>query len=770
MDAKPDAKQATFARRIFQRARGRRRAPRRFGRAPSAPVPASEDRLLSSGPRFVAALLLPPLAALLQAAFWPGYTWALFYPAAFFGSWLGGTAVGLLATFEAAAMGWYFFTPRERGLWPLDYQILIPTVIFISMGVIFTFMHDRLRRLTRGWEAATAELSELFEQASEGIFVADLAGRYTDVNAAGCRMLGRSREELLGKTIMDLLPAEQLGKLDESRRCLQETGGAHTGEWELKRGDGSLVPVEVSAKTLRDGRWHAFVRDISERKRSEEALRKLGEERRRDEFRMALESAASAMVLVDGEGRVVLVNAEADKLFGYPSGELAGRLVEVLVPERFRAAHPARREGFFHGGAGKRDMGAGRVVQAVRMNGSEFPADIGLTRVTLEDKTFVVASVIDVTERMASEQRLLDSEERFRLLVQNVKDYAIFMHDADGKVTVWNEGAERILGYGAGEILGRSFTAFYPPEDLAAGKDRTDLKSAVERGSLQVEEWRVRKDGTRFMANIVISPVTGRDGKLVGYAKVIRDLTEIKSAEAALKGTAARLRRTAEELEGFAYTASHDLRSPLRAIQGYAHFAQERLKGKADPESLGMLERISAATVRLDRLIRDVLSYSAIARAEITLSPVDLDKIVEHVLNLYPDLKAVRLEVKRPLGAVMGQESLMLQIVSNLLVNAVKFVPAGRAPAIEVRTETAAPGTLRLIVEDNGPGIPRVHWERIFQPFQRLPGTRATPGSGIGLAIVKRAVERLGGTIRVESEPCRGTRFIIELSETGHGA
>jgi signal transduction histidine kinase len=128
------------------------------------------------------------------------------------------------------------------------------------------------------------------------------------------------------------------------------------------------------------------------------------------------------------------------------------------------------------------------------------------------------------------------------------------------------------------------------------------------------------------------------------------------------------------------------------------------------------------------------------------------------------------MEVARPLGVVLAQESLMLQVVSNLLVNAVKFVPAGRAAAIEVRTAKGAPGKLALIVADNGPGIPRVHWERIFHPFARLPSARGVPGSGIGLAIVKRAVERLGGTIRVESDPCTGTRFTIELSEAGHDA
>jgi PAS domain S-box-containing protein len=759
MDAKPDAKRATLSRRIFQRGGWRRPAQSRLGRAPSAPgaPPAKPHRLVPAA-RFLAAALLPFAVALVQRHYWPHYIWALFYPAAFLASRVGGTTGGLLATLEAAALGYFAFTPVEES-WPAHgYYAFIPVALFAATGAAFSFSIGRMRRLTRAWQTASGELGDLFEKASDGIFISELSGRFTDVNSSACRLLGRSREDLIGRTIFELIPPGQAGRLVADREFMQKTGGVRVGEWEAKRGDGSVIPVEVSASILPDGRWLSFVRDIRERRRAEEALRQLEEARRRDDFRLALESAANAMVMVDGDGRIVLSNAEADKLFGYAAGELSGRILEVLVPERFRAAHPAQREGFFHGGPGKRSMGASRVLPAVRKDGGEFPADIGLTRVRLSGKDFVVASVIDVTERMASEQKLLESEERFRLLVQNVKDYAIYMHDLNGVITVWNEGAERILGWRADEIIGRTFAAFYTPEDAAAGMGQRDLQAALERGSLQVEAWRVRKDGSRFMADIVTTPVRGRDGKLVGFGKVVRDLTEIRTASE-------NLRRTMEDLEGFAYTASHDLRSPLRAIQGYAHFAHERLKGKADPESLAMLERISGSAVRLDRLIRDVLSYSAISRETVALAPVDLDKIVAHVLNLYPDLKAVRLEVKGPLGVVLGQESLMLQIVSNLLVNAVKFVPAGRAPAIEVRSETAEPGVLRLIVEDNGPGIPRVHWERIFKPFQRLPGARATSGSGIGLAIVKRAVERQGGSIRVESEPCKGTRFIIELTE-----
>jgi PAS domain S-box-containing protein len=438
------------------------------------------------------------------------------------------------------------------------------------------------------------------------------------------------------------------------------------------------------------------------------------------------------------------------------------------VPARFTAAHPAHRAAFLSEPVGKRALGLGRDLWGLRKDGVEIPVEIGLTRVRLGEAVFVVASIGDISQRKAFEQKLGDSEESFRLVVQSVKDYAIFMQDLDGKVTVWNEGAERLLGYRADEILGRDSSVFYTPEDAAGGRPQRDMKAAVDRGSLQVDAWRVRKDGSRFLANATYTPVYGRDGRLVGYGKVIRDLTEVKKAEDALKDTAASLRRTVAELEGFAYTASHDLRAPLRAIQGYAHLARQRLMDCGDPESLEMLQRISDSAVRLDRMIRDVLSYSAISRGDVSLAPVDVDKVVAHVVDLYPSLAKARLKVKSPLGAVMAQESLMIQIVSNLLANAVKFIPAGRSPEIDVWTRRREGGKLRLIVQDNGIGIPREHWERIFDPFTRLPDVRGAEGGGIGLAIVKRAVERLGGEVSVESEIGKGSRFAVELAEAGH--
>jgi PAS domain S-box-containing protein len=503
------------------------------------------------------------------------------------------------------------------------------------------------------------------------------------------------------------------------------------------------------------------VQDVTERRRTEiELRRRRGEER----FRLALDSTSFAVVVVDQRGLIDFVNGEVERVFGWTREELLGRPLEILIPERFRSRHVRFRSRFFRDLEKSRQM-VGRELVAIRKDGSEFPVEIGLSRFEEDGKPFVVASVADVSLRRAAETALRESEQSFRLLVQSSREYAIFMQDTSGRITVWNEGAERILGYRADEVLGMPFDRFFPPEESAAGLPRRELRKALEKGSYEIEDWRVRKDGTKFWANVVITPIYGPDGEHIGFGKVIRDLTEKRMADQELRVSAERLRRSVAELESFAHTISHDLRAPLRAIEGYSYLLSQKLSGVADAECRMMLNRMSEAGARLDLLIRDLLSYNAIAQQEVRLEEVDLDQILAHVIAHYPDLKRARLRVRSPLGRALAQPSLMIQVLSNLLGNAVKFMPAGRTPEIEVRTERRGEGRVVLQVRDNGIGIPPEAWDRVFLPFVRLQPAGKYEGTGIGLPIVKRAVERMGGSVWVESEAGEGCLFSVELRE-----
>jgi signal transduction histidine kinase len=552
---------------------------------------------------------------------------------------------------------------------------------------------------------------------------------------------------------------------------------------------------------------------------------------------------------------------------------------------------------------------------------------------------------------------LQQSEERSRLIVEGVQDYAIFMLDPNGRIASWNAGAERIKGYRAGEILGRHVSILYPAAalysaaspilypvaDVDGSKSERELQTAVAEGRFINEDWQQRKDGSLFWASVVTTALRDKAGNLRGFSRITRDITERKQAEEALRRSAQRLaalheidrailanelggesigaallemrrlvpceraiatlfnfetntaqilRTTAEpgevsdegvplifflptqilqqdsvqkaeylsrtqtcpvslihslteqgacirvplvsdemllgeltlflavatawneeyqaivtevadqlaiairqmqlrtqiqqkaeeleqrviertaklqmvnqELESFAYSISHDLRAPLRAIQGFAQAFLEDYGDRLDELGREYGQRILAAAARLDTLIQDLLAYSRVSRTDLRLQSINLTSLVEDVLaQLEPDFqeRQAQVVVEKPLLSVLGHRSTLVQIISNLVENALKFVPPQTAPQVKIWTELRGE-QVRLWVSDNGIGIAPQHQERIFKIFERLHGAEIYPGTGIGLAIVHKGVERMGGQTGLESEVGEGSRFWMEL-------
>jgi len=251
--------------------------------------------------------------------------------------------------------------------------------------------------------------------------------------------------------------------------------------------------------------------------------------------------APDAILVVDRQGRISQANAQVERFFGYSPQELIGQPVEVLIPERFRQSHPSYRAQYA-AQPHTRPMGAGLELYGRRKDGTEFPVDIMLSPLQTDGEPLAIAVVRDITDRKRAEETLRRTEERFRLLVQGVKDYAIFMLDAGGRVVSWNEGAQRIKGYRADQIIGQHFSRFYTQEDVDSGTPDRELKMASSEGKFEDEGWRIRKDGSRFWANVVITAVRDQQGELVGFSKVTRDFTERKKAEEALQISGRRFR------------------------------------------------------------------------------------------------------------------------------------------------------------------------------------------------------------------------------------
>jgi PAS domain S-box-containing protein len=358
---------------------------------------------------------------------------------------------------------------------------------------------------------------------------------------------------------------------------------------------------------------------------------------------------------------------------------------------------------------------------------------------------------------------LQESERRFRLLVEEVRDYAIFMLDPAGYVTSWNAGAQRIKGYRTEEAIGLHLSRFYPPEELEKGTVARLLSAAAVEGRSESEGWRVRKDGAHFWASVTITALHDPEGHLIGYSKITRDLTERKRSEELLRQQAAELSRSNAELQRFTSVASHDLQEPLRMVTTFMQLVAERCQGKLDSESNEFIGYAVDGATRMRQLISDLLAYSRVASNPEETASVDFNEILHEVLR---DLEMMIREkgariTHDAMPAVISVRSQITQLFQNLLTNAIKF-SGPDPPQIHVSAQDNGSDWM-FSVQDNGIGIRTEYFERIFIMFKRLHDRTQFAGTGIGLAICKRIVERHHGRIWVESTPGSGSTFFFTL-------
>ena len=374
-------------------------------------------------------------------------------------------------------------------------------------------------------------------------------------------------------------------------------------------------------------------------------------------------------------------------------------------------------------------------------------------------------------ERHDAEVALEQSEARFRLLVQTVRDYAIFMLDPTGHIATWNAGAERIKGYLAEEVIGQHFSIFYPPEDRQAGKPARELQIAIRTGVYEEEGWRLRKDGSRFWASVVITALRHPDGTLAGFAKVTRDLTERRAAQERALDAARRVAEaeTANRIKGeFLAAMSHELRTPLNAIAGYAELMLMGVNGPLTPDQRNHLERIVRSQRHLLAIINDLLNFSRIeaGRVSFDMASVALHDVTDSVVPMIiPQAEAKRLSLSVLCGCTdcaLADRSKVEQILVNLLSNAVKFTDPGGS--IDVMCGSNAYRTW-LTVTDNGVGIPEGAIDQIFAPFVQVGRGLASPkeGAGLGLSISRELARKMGGDLSVQSRQGVGSTFTLTL-------
>ena len=473
-------------------------------------------------------------------------------------------------------------------------------------------------------------------------------------------------------------------------------------------------------------------------------------------FRLLAEGVQDfAIFMLDGAGRVSTWNPGAERIKGYRAEEIVGQhFSRFYPPEAVAEGKPARLLAL-----AARD---GRVEDEgwrVRKDGTRFWADVILTALRdAEGAVIGFAKVTrDLTEHKEAQDALRRTEQTFQLLVESIQDCAIFMLDTDGRVASWNASAERIKGYRAHEILGEHLSTFYPLDDVEQGKPQWALEIAEREGRHEDEGWRVRKDGSRFWANTVISPMRDPRGGLIGYAKVTRDLTQRRRAEQALA-------QSNQELERFSYSVSHDLRAPLRAINGYALALFEDHAARLDDEGKRLLAVIRDSAKLGGQLIDGLLNFSRVGRQALARAPVDLTALAEGVVS---ELRQTRGPVAvdvvlTPLPPASGAGALLRNVLVDLIGNAFKFSAKRAHPMIEIGAQRDG-AEVAYYVKDNGVGFDMQYAGKLFGVFQRLHRPDEFDGTGVGLALAQRIVQRHGGRIWAEGKVNEGATFRFTL-------
>jgi PAS domain S-box-containing protein len=597
------------------------------------------------------------------------------------------------------------------------------------------------------------------------IYMLDRRGNVVSWNKGAERIKGYAASEILGEPYSRFYTPEDLqaGRPQQNLRTAAEQGHYEGEGWRVRK-DGSRFWACVVLTALRDENGHIrgfakVTRDISGRKRTEDLLRQ-SEER----FRLLVDGIKDyAVFMLSPEGLITSWNPGAERIKGYHADEVIGKHFSMFYPDQDVAAGKPER-------ALRTATEQGRYAEQgwrVRRDGSLFWADVTLTPIRDESGKLRGFSKVtrDVTEQKKAQEDLRHAEERLRQLLDGIRECAIFLLDPDGRVATWNAGAERLKGYRAEEILGKPFSTFYPSEDRESGKPGRLLEIALSEGQAKDEGWRVRKDGSRFWAEVLLTAVYDAGGLLQGFSKITRDRSERRQREEEVQRLNRELRERVTDLDAFASTLAHDVEAPLRAVTLFTELALEDCAEGLGEHGREMLRRVLGSAGQAGQLTRDLLAYSRLTHAEIRSEPVDLGALIEEVLlgmaHVLTESKA-SVEVRKPLPEISANKVLLRQALTNLLSNAVKFSRAGVPPVIKIRAAREGP-RVRIVVEDNGIGVAPEDAKRLFQAFNRLNPARDYAGTGLGLAIVRRSAERMGGRVGMESGPSGGCRFWIEL-------
>jgi PAS domain S-box-containing protein len=659
----------------------------------------------------------------------------------------------------------------------------------VDTGGIIVFSEDITGRkaAAESLRESEARFRSMYEHAAVGIEQVAMDGRFLMVNPAMCRMLGYTETELRGKMFTDISHPD-----DREREAVLLKGLLRTGRSSYQidkrclHRDGSPVWVNVTSSLVRDGSGRSLYRisvlqDITERKRAIEALR-IGLESLATteiQFRTLLESASQGVLAVDESGRITLVNAKTEEMFGYRRDELMDQPMDVLLPERYRTEHAHHQRTYFlH--PRSRPMGLGLDLSGRRKDGSEFPLEASLSFVAQGERRMALALLTDITERTRTAEALRESEAQFRTLANAIPQLC-WMANADGFIFWYNQRWYEYTGTTPEQMEGWGWQSVLDPEALPAVLER--WQSAIASGAPLDMVFPLRgADGIFHPFLTRVMPVRDRDGKVTGWFGTNTDISDQRKIEEALRESDERLRRlnaalesrvsqrteqleaANRELEAFAYSVSHDLRAPLGGIDAWSLALEEDYIGQLDERARQYLSRVRSEAQRMGLLIDDLLELSRVSREEMEHETVDLTSVAHAIAARLREAHAGR-RIEFIIGpdlTTAGDVGLLEIVLTNLLANAVKFTGQRAQARIEFgRTESN--GQRAFYVRDDGVGFDMAFASPLFGAFQRLHKASEFPGTGIGLATVQRIIHRHGGRVWAESQPGQGAVFYFTV-------